>query len=98
MPDSGHDSVIACQVERRLESAVMHMVSKSQSPVRGDQVAEQVFMVAADQDHLVFLHQFEDILLKLLRFLPAVEQVAAYDDLLMRWLHYPDCVQEIHIR
>lgn len=54
----------------------------ARTPIHSDKVAETVFMVSFHKDNFIFLHQAENIVLQLLRFLPAVKQVSADDDIL----------------
>ena len=57
MPDLRHGRVIACQLQGRSVGAVTYMMPDGKPFVDRDHFLIEIFVIAANQDHGVLLHE-----------------------------------------
>ena len=84
MPNLCHDRIKAGELQGGIVCAIADVVAVREASILSNQVHEEVFVIPLNQDHLFFLHEIENKVLKLFRFAPAVEKVSEDNQLV--WL------------
>ena len=73
-------------MHRGVERAVVDVMIVCDTVIRAYEFTEQILVVALDQNDFIPLHLSQDEVLHFHSFFPAVEAVAAYDQLVRLWI------------